>query len=186
MNEQFAAFIPLTLGLSTIGALIYHFVSKARRHKAEITAAVGRQYPTSSEFKCPVCHSDNIIKASLVVAHGTKSTRTTTVGMGAAGGLGVGSAESHGVAQSAAAQSLSPPQPMQSGVALFAVVIGLLFLFNQAWVVGAVALLMGVVSLVRAYRYNRNTLPGLVKTWDELFLCQRCANLFKIAQRPIA
>lgn len=180
MSEIFAAFIPLLVMVTLVGGMAYLAIRKIKKQKAEVDTLVKRHYPTSSSFCCPVCQSDNVAKVSLVVAHGTKSFSSSTVGLGYAGSVGVGGAQTTGSSQSAAAQSLSPPEPVGIGVALFAVVVGIFFVTHDAQIVGTVVLIMAAISLFRAYTFNRRVLPVLLKTWDELYLCQRCANLFKI------
>lgn len=182
MNDMFSQFIPLIVMLAIIGGAVYMLIARVRKDGAEAAALITMAHLTSSGFVCPSCRSDNISKVSLVVANQTKSfqSSSTGVGFGLGGGAGIGTATTSGTSQSAAAAQLSPPaqKPVVAGMIGF--LVGAYFSFHDSMVIGVIVASISLFALVRAFRFNRYTLPKIVAAWDELYLCQRCATVFKI------
>lgn len=113
------------------------------------------------KYECPNCGCDNIQKLSLTVMKGTKS--------GAFGG-----------SQSALAEVNSPPTERRLlwwGLGLFLFGPGAITIGNGFFIVVAIACALG---LGYALYYNNVEYHKELKAWNALWICQRCASVFKI------
>ena len=130
----------------------------------------------SQNYECPNCQSENIQKLSLAVMHGTKSVSFLGIG-GASGGAGGGGM--FGTSQSALAELNSPPKEKSSvwwsiGIVIF----GLSSLTLNPI---PIFLFLGCCfGLWAAWSYNSKEYPALLKDWNEKWICQRCATVFKL------
>lgn len=114
----------------------------------------------SLKYECPNCQSENIQKLSLAVMKGTKSG---TIGS----------------AQTALAEFNSPPKEKSLvwwsiGCALFGIASLSLNPFPIIMLFGC------CLGLFSSWHYNSKEYPVLVKDWNEKWICQRCAMVFKI------
>lgn len=113
-----------------------------------------------SEYVCPTCGSDNIQKLSLTVMKGTKS--------GAIGSTQTALAEIH-----------SPPTERRWvwwSIGLFFFGPGAITTGNGFFIVVAAACALG---LGYALYYNHAVYYKELQAWNRLWICQRCAAVFK-------
>ena len=181
MSDTAAQFMPLMAFFVVVGVVSY-VVIKKRQQQNLSAKVVERAYPASANFSCPNCQSDNIAKVSLVVSNSTKSFQSSTVGigLGAGGAFGVGGAGTTGSSQSVTAEALRAPGPKPVAAGLLGVLAGLFFALHDNQFLGVTILVISIAALLRAYHFNNNVLPKLIASWNELYLCQRCATVFKI------
>lgn len=182
MNDTFAQFIPLLVMLAVIAGAVYFVIARVRKDGTDAAVLISMNHQTSSGFVCPSCRSDNISKVSLIVANQTKSfqSSSTGIGFGLGGGVGIGTAGTTGTSQSAAAAQLSPPKPKPVVAGMVGLLVGAYFSFHDSVAIGVIVASISLFALIRAFRFNRYTLPKILSAWNELYLCQRCATVFKI------
>lgn len=129
-------------------------------------------------YECPQCHSENVQRVSLVVSQGTKASSFFGIG-GSTGGIGLGAGA--GVTQTLQAQNLMPPKMRKvfwwalgtflsapSALSGFPVAIGIF--------------LVCAVGLCWAIFYNKKEFPAQMASWQKLWICQRCANVFNLRE----
>lgn len=129
-------------------------------------------------YQCPQCQSENIQRVSLAVSQGTKAT--TFFGIGAsAGGIGAGSGG--GISQTMQAQNLTPPSAKKVIWWLLGLLLFLPAALHQMPIPMFVSLVCGG-GVIRAVIYNKREFPKEFADWKQLWVCQRCANVFKLSE----
>lgn len=129
-------------------------------------------------YQCPQCQSENIQRVSLAVAQGTKAS--TFFGIGASAG-GIGAGGGGGMSQTIQAQNLTPPRMRK----VIWWLIGLLLFLPAALHQMPIAVFVALVcagGTIRAVLYNRKDFPKEFAEWKKLWVCQRCANVFKLGE----
>lgn len=135
---------------------------------------------------CPRCSNPNVRRLSLIFQEGTSHIQTSTAGVATAsgGGWGVGTAATTGRQQTLLSLGASPPTRMTMGGAVAATLFGVLLILGGIsdpggmLVVGLLFAGIGGYRVKRAMDYNRNVYPGLLDTWQNTFLCNRCGDRF--------
>ena len=129
-------------------------------------------------YQCPQCLSENIQRVSLAVAQGTKAS--TFFGLGASPG-GIGAGGGAGLSQTMQAQNLTPPK-MRKVLWWF---IATLLLFPSVFSGVPVPIVLFLICagfFARAVIYNKSEFPKEFAEWKQLWVCQRCANVFKLGE----
>lgn len=129
-------------------------------------------------YQCPQCHSENIQRVSLAVSQGTKASTFFGIG-GSSGGIGAGAGA--GVSQTMQAQSLTPPSARKVIWWLLGTLLFLPAAFSGVSLAIAIALICSI-GLARAVIYNKRDFPKEFADWKQLWVCQRCANVFKLGE----
>jgi hypothetical protein len=143
-----------------------------------------------SELTCPKCKSENTQKLSAIVASGTSTSQSQSVGsmggtVGGSAAFGITSSTTTTQTQSALAKKLSAPRK-RATILLF---VGFGFLMLLSWgmfgkllgPLGAAAL--GYFAFMRFQMnsaYNANEYPRLLDDWNQSFYCHRCETVFKV------
>lgn len=129
-------------------------------------------------YQCPQCQSENIQRVSLAVSQGTKAT--TFFGLGASAG-GIGAGGGGGISQTMQAQNLTPPKLRKVIWWLLGTLIFLpAALHGLPLAIGIAIICAGI--FVRAVIYNKKDFPKEFAEWKQLWVCQRCANVFKLGE----
>jgi DNA-directed RNA polymerase subunit RPC12/RpoP len=143
-------------------------------------------YTPSSDptYRCSKCGSDQVRKLSVVHAGGLSQVATQTSGLGLTlgGSLGVGSAKTSGVHQTALSQAAAPPQKQNVGVlSVLCVVLGVAFAANpEMRVMGILIVLVASWYVWSRIKYNREVFPGLYHRWERTYMCERCGQQSQI------
>ena len=154
--------------------------------------------PAQVQYSCPTCGSENTQRLSTVYMSGVSRFSAVTSGFGWAGGPAGGSGRTEGTSQTQLSLFTSPPtkrsywpcvgliavSPLLSALAAEGIrrISGraqLTFRFEDLatgsfFVLAVVAFLL----LMKAFRYNRRTLPMLLLRWNMSFICSRCGQVF--------
>ena len=143
--------------------------------------------PASSGFECGQCGSENVKRLSLIYRDGLSVVNTATAGaaVGRGGAAGFGAATA-GTQQNLSSMGAAPPPKKSFGGALFIAFIGLLLLSTGggATLIGLMMLGGGGYFAYAAIAFNRDIFPGLMRDWENTFVCQRCAHRF-VHGRPL-
>lgn len=124
---------------------------------------------------CSNCNSPDVRKLSLVYESGLSFVNTTTTGVGYAGALGVGGAQTKGTHVTAISAKAAPPQKKSAGAAVaWLIVTGLLGLVWHFWFIGTV---LAVLAMVSVSDYNKKKWPALFAAWDSKYMCGRCGAI---------
>lgn len=158
-------------------------------------------------IECPECGSQDVRKVSMVYEMGVQKTRSHSMGGGAALSLlgpiiGAGGSISRGRHESLLAARIGPPKkrrPVSMAVLVFfgmgsfgmgiPIVLGVVF-GNVVAVIAYVAYLIALFALplyilVDGFRYNKK-LPRLLAKWENLFVCERCGEVFNRVQAHVS
>lgn len=145
-------------------------------------------------YECPHCQSENTNKLSISYENGLTQVRTRTAGIGGLIGLfgpaiGVGLARTRGTHQTGTSLRAAPPRK-KSYIKPFILsfIIGwfssLAIPLHSASadlrgnVTVEVFLLVLAVYLFYTFRFNMMVWPKQVAAWNELFVCNRCGEIF--------
>ncbi len=138
---------------------------------------------------CPKCTSNEVRKLSMIYNEGLSiiNAQTSTVGSGfGGGGAAFGSASSHttGRQQTQLSKQASPPGKKAWLLWSFlAVVFGFGALSTISHPGMGLLFCVGVTALavrfaIKGRQYNGEVYPGLYKTWEQSFMCNRCGDMF--------
>lgn len=146
------------------------------------------------DLNCPKCKSENTQRLSTAFESGLSHTNSVSkgvgIGIGPDGiGVGVGAASTAGVAQTVASQRAAPPAKMtylKPLVGIFVLSLIVVLIAGVVWKpLGFFGQLFWVVGsgfyVYRAYQFNANTWPVLLKEWQNTFLCNRCSHVFLVS-----
>ena len=140
-------------------------------------------------MQCPHCNSDNCQRLEVAYQSGTSNIQTRSsgvgVGMGRGGiGVGVGNSKTSGTSQTQLAQKASPPKKKRYLPLIIAFFIGWIIasdagLKHWIWLIlGVAAVILSCYMGYQAYRFNRETWPGLYQIWMESWICHKCGQIF--------
>lgn len=158
---------------------------------------------------CPECGTEDVHRVAVAYEKGVQNTRSKTI-MG--GGiislfgpaLGVGVAATRGRNSTLLAERIAPPRrarPILSSAVTFVImiIVYLLGYVLTGWLFGLlVATIVGIILLAiwltlpfyvlyKGFVYNHR-FPKLMESWNNLYLCDRCGEVFPkdIGLRPTA
>ena len=128
---------------------------------------------------CPQCGSENCQSFTVLNAHGTSVSNTTSRSM-------FGKSHHHEVAQTAMGAATAPPAKKGlKGKFWGTIVIWFIGIANivqgSPWYAGLIAILVGLIVayfLVRAFQWNRTVWPQLYEEWNQQWLCNQCGTVF--------
>ena len=144
----------------------------------------------TADLTCPKCKSENTQKLSAIVASGTSTSQSQSVGsvggsFGGQAGFGVTNSTTTTNTQSALAKKLSAPRKK----ATILLLVGFGFLALIAWgmfgkFLGALAAAgvgyFGYTLYLKNTVYNTTVFPGLFEAWNQSIYCHRCETVFKV------
>jgi hypothetical protein len=157
-----------------------------------------------NRFSCPNCGSERTRTLPIIHASGTSTVRLTSIYVDTDEDVGV--IPSYGKSQTAAARMAAPPAKKEAvtagffGWILLSALLCFIALFvyfinqsgneseqadQQLWAIGilfSVWLVSWIIPLIprmqTAREYNENTLPKLMREWEQSFACERCGTIF--------
>lgn len=158
----------------------------------QATTPVVQTFQAPSALACTSCGSENVRTVPMVHAGGISNTTSRTSGVGfTGGGLGVGTATTKGVSQTALSQKLSPP----NAPSLFKRLLGALVAafvvssFGGGGALGGILFLGALAGLGywawTTYTASKAEFDAAFARWQASFLCDRCGSVFvPNAMRP--
>lgn len=159
-----------------------------------------------SNFACPNCHSEDVVKFSVAYMEGTQNIKATTYSGGVLGSdFGAAVGKTKGTAQSLSAANSAPPAKKKVWFQIFSGIFGRYFL---AWIVGLIlgSLFGNVVGssagdtigdffskvmwflcvaggfrlAYQNYKWNQEEYPAVLEAWNHTYYCRRCGSVFQV------
>lgn len=140
------------------------------------------------KFICPHCHSDNIQRFELIFNGNISNSSSSTVGIGYAGGFGIGTAETNTTSITNLGASVAPPEKKGyiKTFILGLIAIAIIQVLIQAILGRVIGSLLSYVAFggliyymyKEIYLWNRDVFPQLIDQWHHSFLCLKCGHRF--------
>jgi DNA-directed RNA polymerase subunit RPC12/RpoP len=163
-------------------------------------SAQAKQSAVLADWSCPQCRSENIQKASVLVATQNSNVQTTTVGAGGgASGLGpgggVGVARTSGTVSTDLAQQLAPPSgpPLRGGAGCATgIFLGLTAcVATTSGGAPGIGLILALVLPFVGFAFERSMYSEQDRqardrhkerfaAWERTYVCLRCGSRFEI------
>ena len=158
-----------------------------------------------NSFSCPTCGSQNTQLLSTAYMSGLSQFSAVTSGIGWARAPMIGRGWTSGTSQTQlSAMSAPPPKksyrngllllflsPLLAAIvaeAVFLIVqrmFGAGLIYEQLATISFFGLeIVAITALLRAFAFNKNIWPGLLREWQMSFLCRRCGQVFVQASVP--
>ena len=131
-----------------------------------------------SNFRCPVCDSENVQRCAVIYQSGISSSNAATLADKFV-------AVTKGVNMTALAQSVAPPAKKENSWfwTIMCALAALVFLDEGNGVIFFISLCFAGFFLkenLEIKNYNEKIWPELYDTWLHSYLCHRCGNVFVI------